>query len=100
MEFANVKPGDILECDVRGYRFLARFERIEVEESGDRVRVTPLSPDGTEDPPESRSINFFHIGKTDAKRKLKPKHVAAWEIPGGPKARAAYAPRGPRFGAR
>lgn len=97
MEFAYVRPGDILECEVRGYRFIARFEGIEpCEFLGERVRVTPLSPDGTEDPPESTNLTFFRIGKTEALKKLKPKHVAAWELPGGDKARQAYAPRGPR----
>lgn len=94
MNMTRLKPGDVIECKVRGYYFIARYEGIEPDEyMGERVRITQLHPDGTDHPQPTRSPTFYRIAKKEARRKLAPKRVATWEIPGGLDARKAYMPR-------
>lgn len=50
MNITNVKPGDVVECDVRGIRFFATVE----ETNKGEVHVKP----------HSRQINHFHIKAT------------------------------------
>ena len=47
MNITNISVGDIIECDVRGIRFLATVE----ERGKGELQVKP----------HSRTINYFHI---------------------------------------
>lgn len=45
MTTGSMKPGDILECEVRGYTFFARAVTGAVERNGRRgIEIEPLKP--------------------------------------------------------
>lgn len=84
MNLARVRAGDTVECVVRGFYFLARFEH---ECDDGTVRITPLK----------HNLSFYHVSKRDMKRKLTPKQVEAWENPIADTLRKLSRPRSRRL---
>lgn len=80
-EIKRLKPGEVVECNIRGYHFLATYEG--PGECG--ARIQPLH----------HNLTYYHATSRQVLRKIKDPEQ--WLPPAGADFREQFKPRRPRL---